>query len=129
MPRAGSDPGVYRRHIPLRLGGAVETPKHAHQKIRLQTRLRPIHPTLCERPFARIVRPESAVPVFRRQITQDRLRFPDNGATVVDHRHPSVRIHRQKLGCIVEAEIAASGNMLVGQPQLPDQPHDFLEIE
>jgi len=48
------------------------------------------------------------------------VRLPDDGAVVVDHRHPSVRIHCQKFGRIVEAEIAASRNLLVRQPQLPD---------
>src|SRR6187200_594854 len=68
--------------VSLRFRRPIEAPEDAHEKVRLQRRLRPVHPAVDLRARAGIVRPEAAM--ARSEITQDRMRFPHDGAVIVD---------------------------------------------
>jgi hypothetical protein len=65
----------------------------------------------------------------RSEITQDRMRFPHDGAVIVDDRNTTMRVHGRELGRIEAAESTASFDMPMREPELTDKPHELLHIE
>ena len=94
-----------RGPVSLCLRSPVEAPEDAHEKVRLQRRLRPVHPAVDLRTLAGIVGPEALAAMARGQIAQDRVRLPHDHAVIVDDRDATVRIHGPELGRIEAAEL------------------------
>jgi len=99
------------------------------EEIRLQRGLRPVHPTLDARPRGWIVGPEAPGAVTRGEIAKDGVRLPHDSVAIGDHRHPAVRIHREKAGRVEPAKGAAGVDMLMSKAELADQPHHLLHVE
>src|ERR1043166_732841 len=129
MRRAAADFLLDRPHVTLRFGRAVEAPEYAGEKIRLQGRLRPVHPALPLRACGGILAPERALAVARREVAQDRVGFPHRRLAVDNHGHAAVRVHGAERGCVEPAEGAAQFNMTVREAQLAHEPHDLLHVE
>jgi hypothetical protein len=113
----------------LRFGSSIEAPEYAHQEVRLQRRLRPVHPAVDPGTRRGIGRPEAAGAIARGEITQDGVGFPHHGFAIPDHGHPAVRIHGQEVWPIEPAKVAARIDMFVRETKLADQPHHFLDVE
>ena len=118
-----------RGPVSLCLRSPVEAPEDAHEKVRLQRRLRPVHPAVDLRTLAGIVGPEALAAMARGQIAQDRVRLPHDHAVIVDDRDATVRIHGPELGRIEAAELTAGFDMPMFKPQFANQPQDLLQVE
>src|ERR1043166_5545338 len=129
MLRAAADFLFHRAHVALRRGRAVEAPEHAGEEIRLQGRVRPVHPALPVRARGRVLAPERACAVARREVAQDRVRFPQRGLAVDDDRQAAVRVHGAELCRVEPAEGTADFDMTVREAQLAHEPHDLLHVE
>src|SRR5579885_2233477 len=82
----------------------------------------PVHPALDEAALRRVLGIEPVGAARGAEIAQDRVRFPDHRAAVLDGRHAAVGIHRAIGGVVVAAELAAPIDALVRLVDLGAEP-------
>ena len=118
-----------RRPVALRFRRAIVAPENAHQEIRLERRLRPVHPAIDARALGRVRGPQAAAVMAGGQIPENGVGFPHRQIAILDDRYASVRVQRPKRRLIEPAEVAAGGDVLMGKTELADEPKHFLHIE
>src|SRR5262245_9923306 len=129
MLRAAADFIVDRGHVPLSRWRAVIPPKDANQVIRLQSALRPIHPSVGQRALSWIVVPQSSRAVTGGDITQYRMGLPNDSAVVVDNGYSTVWVHGAELWCIDPAERTSQFNVAMLYTEFAYEPHHLLNVE
>src|SRR5262245_54856333 len=77
----------------------------------------------------RIRGPQSAAIVAGRQIPENGMGFPHREIAILDHGYASMGVQRPKRRLVEPSEAAAGGDVLVGKPELADEPKHFLDIE
>src|SRR5262249_28885325 len=77
----------------------------------------------------RRLRPELRAAIARREIAQDRVRFPNRRLAVLQHRDSTMRIECEEFRRFEPAERAADLDLLVRQAELTQEPHHFLHVD
>src|SRR6266511_1273579 len=90
---------------------------------------RPVHPAVGIGALPGVVRPERARAVLRRKVANDRVRFPQHEAVVLDRRHPAVRVHLAVEELVDDAELQSGVGALVGNLQLFERPEHLLHVD
>jgi hypothetical protein len=81
------------------------------------------------RAFRSVITPKQASSMASGQIAQNRVRFPNDRAGVVDDGKTAMWVHCPELRRIQAAKFSAGLDVSVIKTQLADQPHHLLEIE
>src|SRR5262249_54425250 len=63
------------------------------------------------------------------QVPENGMGFPHRQIAILDHRYASMGVQRPKRRLVEPSEVAAGGDVLMGQTELADQPKHFLDIE
>src|SRR5207247_857034 len=87
------------------------------------------HPAIDPRARGRVRGPQAALIVAGGQISEDSVGFPHRQIAILDHRYASMGVQCSKRRLVEPAEIAAGGDVLMGQTELADEPKHFLDIE
>src|SRR5262249_56853864 len=97
---------------------AIVAPEDAHEKIGLERRLRPVHPTVDARARGRVRGPQSAAIVAGGQVPENGMGFPHRQIAILDHRYASMGVQRPKRRLVEPSEVAAGGGVLMCPTEL-----------